>query len=219
MKGSLFVKAALPLFFLMGSLFAAPFNQDGDVQFWEHQRLSVDVSSRTSLYIMTEFRWGADGGILYLSYIQGGVRLKVRDWIFLEPSYRQFSVLNPIDQDRIPIYAPLIDLVVKFKLWGWEIHERNRTEHLIFESIPNVWVYRNRIRAFSPIWLGKMNPFIFEEAFFREGAGFAQNRIGFGGRFVFNKSTSSELYYMHRRINLPTWRTHHVFGLFLHFRY
>ena len=220
MKKLLFVKATLFFFCLISPLWGSAFNKRHDLQFWELQKLVCELNSNTSLYFQTEFRWGDDISVLYVSYLQGGVAFSPTKWLEVSPGYRHLSSLRT-DHTRITVYEPLLDITFKWKLRDWEVQDRVRFQYRIPEIGFNEWIYRNRIRLASPWKWGrlKFNPFLSDEVFFRETSGFSENRFACGGRFTLNKTVQSELFYLLRHIQFPDWRPTHVIGMYLFFKY
>ncbi len=201
-------------------LFGSTFNKKNDFQVWEHQQITWMPTPTTTLYFQTEFRWGDDASILYFSYLQGGISVSPCNWLTVAPGYRQGAALRP-DHRRIPVYNPLLDATLKFKICNWTLEDRSRVQYLIPESGPDLWQYRNRIELFSPWKVGRyqFNPYLSEEMFFREYFGFAENRFAVVGRFTFSHLFQSDVMYMLRYIKFPTWRPTHVLRLCLYFDY
>ncbi|MCC5832434.1 MAG: DUF2490 domain-containing protein [Chlamydiales bacterium] len=220
MNVSIFVKATFILLLFSSCLLASSFNKENDLQLWAMQRFNLDLPSKSTFYYQTEFRWGDDISVLYLSYFQFGFLFELSKFLEIGPSYRQLSSLRR-DHTRRVIHEPLFEITLKSKLREWRGENRVWILYRIPESDENEWIFRNRLRIFSPWKLGKLkfNPFIADEVFFGERRGFFENRLTLGGRFTLAKPIQSDLFYMLRHIQFPNWLPTHVVGTYLYFRF
>ncbi len=197
--------------FLTSSLFAGVVNQNNDFQVWLLESVDTKLCDKLKLYLDGELRYGDNGSILYLWYIQTRLDYSPCNWLDFTPGYRQLYVLRPSDRQWLLIYDPLLDITLKGKWGRWQFADRNRTQYLLFESGPTLWQYRNRILAISPWKVGGLNPQISNEFFFRENVGYAENRFSIGGTFQTTKSSKVSLNYTLRdQKRADIWKRHHV---------
>lgn len=224
MKRLLFVIALCTIMHLRPSLFADSFLQHKDFEFWLYNALQKKLSKKSTFYFETEFRYGAHASDLYLTYLQTGILFTLNKHLEIGPGYRQLYFLNNSMREWKPIYIPLIDLAGKFDWKKWKFVDRNRIQYLCIDGVENLWEYRNRLKINSPWKLGKIgiNPWMYEEAFFREKSGFSQNRFAVGAAIPLNKTITSNLFYLRRHLKFlesNKWRYFQSLALYITYSY
>lgn len=218
MKFLLFVKALL----FSGVLLASNLEQQDDFQVWYLQHFNQTINPRFSLYVDNEYRFGADASIFYLTYIQPGIIFKLCPKLEVWSAYRYLRNLSARERRWETTHGPVIDLILRGEILGWEFADRSRIQYLVRENAPNAWEYRQRLRLWAP-WTfskGHIRPWIQDEIFIREYRGFFQNRLGFGGELFFSKKVHANPLYILRHIELGStgkWQRQHIFQLHLAF--
>lgn len=197
-------------------------NGNDDFQFWHNDRFTWKVNDRVQGKLAAEWRWGDDLSKLYITFVEAGPIIKATDWLDFALLYRQIWTSVIAQGKWRPVYNPLADAILKGEWRKWKWNDRNRVQYLIFESRDNLWEYRNRLTITSPWKIGfmKLNPFAFDEVFFREKLGFHQNRLAFGFHIPFTKDSTGSIYYLLRHIEIrKKFKRHHVFNVYMHFKY
>lgn len=216
------VARCLLLLFLSSALFAREISQNDDFQFWFYDSIQTPLCEKTSLIVESEVRYGNEATELYYSYVQGRLLYALNSHIEVAPGYRQiYTRLIPSDVWRLS-YSPLFDYTLRGQWHGLKISDRNRFQYVMFTHEPNYALYRNRLLLEAPkeLSIGCMRPVAFDEVFFREWQGFAENRLGIGAVLDFSEYGNTYLYYMVRhQIVDNEWRRHHVLWIWVNAKF
>ncbi len=215
-------KLALPLLLglsINGITAQAALNAEGDFQYWNTEAIEAKIADRWKTYIEAEFRFGDDASEFYYQHTHLELGYKVNDWLEIAPAYRQvyelFTSTTDEEDDWFTEYRPMINVNLKHKWEGWELSDRNRFEFREFEVKDDVFRYRNKLTIKSP-WkwtcLG-INPFISDEVFFQEDAGFNRNRLQVGVGMKLLEHLDGEVFYLWQTSEKgDDWINIHVFG-------
>ncbi|MBI1882597.1 MAG: DUF2490 domain-containing protein [Chlamydiae bacterium] len=204
----------------------ATLNGDGDFQYWNTEAIEGKMTDQWKAYAEAEFRFGDNVSEFYYQHTQLEIAYKITDWLELAPAYRQvwelFTSTKEEDDDWFTEYRPMLNATLKHKWEGWDISDRNRLEFREFEVKDDAIRYRNKLTLKSP-WkwthLG-INPFIADEVFFQEDAGFNRNRLQVGVGMKIIEHLEGELYYLWQTSEKgDEWIDFHVIGTKLKFKF
>jgi hypothetical protein len=212
------VRALLSLFFLSSPLWGQ-LGQNGDTQYWQRTAFRTGIADRLKGEAAVELRWGDDISRLYFGYGEGILFYEWRQWLALGPGYRQ-AFIRGNQNEWHPIWVPFFQVEPRRAVGKWYLSNRNRLQLNISGRRGSVWLYRSRFIALTPPVFWKVRCHLEEELFFREGAGFDENRafIGLGMRPL--SPLSGSIGYMYRSLKQNrTWRYENVLRLFLTFSY
>lgn len=217
--------AALVLWALTQQAKAA-LNGDGDFQYWNTEAIEGKISGKWKAYVEGDFRFGDDASEFYYQHTHLELGYKVFDWLEIAPAYRQvwelFTSTKEEDEDWFTEYRPMINATLKHKWEGWDLSDRNRFEFRQFEVKDDVFRYRNKITVKSPWkWTAwAINPFIADELFFQEDAGFNRNRLQVGVGMKIIEHLEGEIFYLWQTSEKgDDWIDFHVLGTKLKFKF
>jgi hypothetical protein len=201
------------LVFISASL-SAQVNHNGDFQLWSHTQFDKKIKEPFGVRFSTAFRWGDNASRLFYEYYQPQITF-TKNKVVIAPGYRQ--LFQNTTGKWIAYYMPMIDLFLSFPL-SWEIEDRNRVFYQIPGHGSSVWIYRNRIRIYSPIFC-KIKLFAEEEAFFQEGSGFNENRLGGGIFAAFTKVINAHFFYTYHNLKQKSWTYQNLLRFELSFNF
>jgi hypothetical protein len=198
----------------------ARIDQNGDFQVWARSFTETELSDHWAVQVWGEMRWGDNASKLFYNYLQGQIVYRPAWWMFIAPGYRQGLRRFPLSSNHWEFeYAPIVDVAfILLQKAGWEVRDRNRVEYILFDSDPNHWLYRNRLRVITP-WTftgWNLNPYIENEVFWRQARGVNQDRVSTGFMMQFSEHVGGETSYILRLQKQETgWVHQNVLNLML----
>jgi hypothetical protein len=188
-------------------------NQNNDVQLWITEAVHKKITSRSTLHLYNEWRFGDDISKLYFFYVQGVLGTEVNRWLNVGPGYRQIWEIRA-SQWRLT-YEPFGEALIKMEKGSFEFQFRNRVSYIMREKETDFWLYRGRLR-----WVAACNlkgrtyrPYFSNEIFLHSQNGFSQDRIAGGILVPLVGSLLGDFYYMIRfQKSHEHWTHQHIFG-------
>ena len=214
------------LLLLLPALLCARSEYDGphDFQLWLHDSVVAPFTDRWNARAEVEFRFGDDASKLYYQHNQISLLYVPTPHFALEPTYRQtFERSSRAPTIWIAEYIPQLDMTFKGEVSGWKLSDRSRVQYVMLsDHSPTFWIYRNRIDIVSPYswYYGHIVPAAFEEVFWIESRGIAQNRLGAGVQIHLLGKAVGHLYYILRnRKDATGWIEQNIAFLALKFHF
>ena len=200
---------------------SAKVGEDGDFQIWNTESLKGKITENVSAYMEEEFRFGDDASEFYYHHTHLEIPIVVNNWLEVGPAYRQvWEKYTKTDEkeDWYTEYRPNLNVTLKTEWEGWKLSTRNRFEYRMYDiDKDDAFRYRNKFDIKSPWkWTAlKINPYISDEIFGQQDAGFNRNRlyVGFGMQLM--EKLKGDLFYLWQyteNSKTEEWETIHVIG-------
>ena len=191
------------------ALSAMSFNGKNDFQFWLQDSVQAQLIGRFYMRGEQEFRFTEHSSKLYYTHNQISIKYIASKHFELEPIYRQTFVRKKnAPNSWQPHYDPMLDVTLKTVTKSkWAVSDRNRVEY-VMKSGPDksLWTYRNMIKIVAPfsVYVPGLNPVIFDEVFWKEQNGIAQNRLAGGAQIKLIGTAMGSCVYMFRSLKKST---------------
>ncbi len=184
------VLAAVVLALAFASSGQASVNEDGDWQFWTHERANFKITDTITGTVGAMYRFGDDMSELWYQHYDAGVIFKTTPWLSIMASYR----LKMVDaehfksftgDDWINIHNPSLNFIFSHKLGKVKLKNNCRFSYWNYDSEfgrDDLLYYRNIFMAAGPAWTkAKISPYIQEDFFLNTDIGEVdRNRISTG---------------------------------------
>jgi hypothetical protein len=224
-------------------------NANNDHQFWFEQNLAKELPCDWLMTLTTKQRWGADYRIFFYQEYECVLQRDITRLFCLRPNsvFEGFTLGPGIHFDQIFrrntlgkfqhvwVYRTILEANVVMQVDKSLIRQRLRGEYLyhLKSHFKNFGRFRYRVRIDSPwIWTRyNINPYIFNEWFFRNNTyrscnptglvgGYYENRFRVGVSTEIIKSTSTEFFWQWRRNkqspgSSPRWDNIYIIGIVL----
>lgn len=177
-------------------------NKNNDHGLWLDQNMTVSLPSFWTLNFQAQQRWGDDYQLLYNLQYEGILHYDLSE-AFLCKSLNEFSwgagynytedfQKNTQNMRRwVGIHKPVLESISEFTIKKWKVNQRFRWEYHAFnkKDYINHALYRYRLIFFSPwkITCKNINPYVYNEWFFRKNSYGTSNPNGLVGGWFHNR--------------------------------
>jgi len=122
---------------------------DGDIQYWNTETVSWNVSDDWKVFLEEEFYFGNDAGEFYYQHSDLGVAYSgLAPWLDVQLSYRH--IFEEKEGKWEEENRPHFNVVLKRDFAGMQISNRSRWEYRDKENASGGWRYRNKLTLKLP---------------------------------------------------------------------